>query len=154
MKQTKLRTENIKPNNNISFPIGTICAVQKYSQKLGFNEIFSKYKKRGISLVGLLEALLSYRLSENLSTTKASDWINRIEVLEEFCIKSFEERTLYRLLEIIGKNYEEIIMALQESLFSHYDFPHTDTNLDWTSIVLWGKHANLGIVNDNNNHTF
>jgi len=144
MKQTKLRTEHIKSNKNISFSIGTTHAVQKYSSKLCFDAVFSKYKKRGIKITRLLEALLTYRLTENLSTSKASDWINLPVVLSEFRIKRFEERTLFRLLEVVGANYEEIIYSLQDVLFNLYDFPHTDTNLDWTSFVLWGKHANLG----------
>jgi transposase len=144
MKQTKLRTDTIKSNNNISFSIGTAIAVKQYSSKLGFELILSRFKKRGISITGLLEALLSYRLTENLSTSKASSWINRQDVLSEFSLKGFEERTLFRLLEILGANYEEIIYSLQDVLFKLYDFPHTNTNLDWTSIVLWGKQARLG----------
>ena len=144
MTQTKLRTDSIRHNNNISFSIGTAVAVKKYSSKLDFELIFSKYKSKGIHIAGLLEALLSYRLTENLSTSRASDWINRSEVLSEFSIKSFEERTLFRLLENVGDNYEEIIYSLQEILFRLYDFPHTNINLDWTSIVLWGKKADLG----------
>ena len=144
MKQTKLRTGFIKQNKNISFSVGTALAVQKYSSKLNFEQVFRKYKKRGISITSLLEALLSYRLTENLSTSRASDWINREEVLSEFSLENFEERTLFRLLEIVGENYEEIIYSLQDILFSIYDFSHTNTNLDWTSIVLWGKKAHLG----------
>ncbi len=144
MKQTKLRTEHIKPCKNISFSIGTALAVKQYGSKLDFEHIFCRYKKRGISMVGLLEALLSYRLTENLSTSRASYWINQEAVLSEFKIKSFEERTLFRLLETMGANYEEIICSLQDTLLNLYDFPHTDINLDWTSFVLWGKHAELG----------
>ena len=36
MKQTKLRTETIIPNRNISLPVGTALAVKKYSEKLDF----------------------------------------------------------------------------------------------------------------------
>lgn len=144
MTQTKLRTDYIKQSKNISFSIGTAFAVKKYSSKLDFNHIFGGYKKRGISITGLLEALLSYRLTENLSTSRASDWINRPEVLSEFSLKGFEGRTLFRLLENIGANYEEIIYSLQNILFKLYEFPHTDTNLDWTSLVLWGTQAELG----------
>ena len=46
MKQTTLRTKEITPNNNISFPIGTILTVQKQYQKLGFNCAFSKHKDK------------------------------------------------------------------------------------------------------------
>ena len=144
MKQTKLRTNHVDSNQNISFPVGTALAVQKYSSKLRFERLFGKHKSRGIPIVRLIEALLSYRLTENLSTSKASDWINRPEVLTEFALRGFEERTLFRLLEVLGRNYEEIIVDLQDVLFELYEFPHTDANLDWTSLVLWGKQASLG----------
>lgn len=144
MKQTTLRTKEVIPNKNISFPVGTVVAVQKYSSKLCFDSIFGKYKKRGRSIVSLLEGLLSYRLTENLSTTQASVWINRPEVRNEFNLNGFEERTLFRLLETLGVNYEEIILDIQDVLFKTYEFTNTDTNLDWTSFVLWGNHAPLG----------
>lgn len=144
-KQTKLKTqEDLKQNQNISFPVGTAIAVKQYSQKLAFDNIFSRYKKRGTYLVYLLEALITYRLTENHSTSRASEWINRPDVLEQFNLNEFEERTLFRVLEIIGDNYEEIIHLLQNRIFSQYEFPHTDVNLDWTSFVLWGKKAEIG----------
>ena len=143
MKQTKLRTDTFKPNKNISFPVGTAITVQKYSKKLNFEHIFAKFKQRGVLLKGLVEALISYKLSENLSLTRGSDWINRTEVLEEFGLKSFEQKTLYRAIETIGKNYQEIILDLQDELFSQYDFEHTDINMDWSSLILWGNKASL-----------
>ena len=93
LKQTKLRTKTIKPNYNINSPIGTALAVKKYSEKLCFEHIFSKFKQRGIPLKGLVEALISYKLSENLSLSWGSDWINRKAVLDEFDINSFEKKT-------------------------------------------------------------
>ncbi|MBU0757662.1 MAG: transposase [Nanoarchaeota archaeon] len=144
MKQTKLRTNKIIVNKNISFPIGTVLAVKKYSEKLDFEYIFSKFKQRGIPLKGLIEALISYKLSENLSLTRGSDWINRIEVLNEFDIESFEQKTLYRAIETVGANYQEIILDLQDILFSQYNFEHTDINMDWSSLILWGIKASIG----------
>jgi transposase len=144
-KQTTLRAlECITPNQNISFPIGTALAVKKYSQKLDFDQILSRYKKRGVELVHLIEALISYRLSENGSICRASEWINRSDVLKEFSLGAFEERTLFRALEVVGGNYEEIILSLQDTIFSQYEFPHTDLNMDWTSFVLWGDKASMG----------
>jgi len=144
MKQTKLRTNQLEQNSNISFPVGTAIAVKKYSQKLDFEQIFSRYKKRGVDLMHLIEALITYRLTENQSTCRASDWINRPDVLEQFDLGAFEERTLFRALEVVGENYEEIILLLQNSIFSQYTFPHTDLNMDWTSFVLWGTKSELG----------
>ena len=134
----------INPTKNISLPIGTILAVQKYSAKLNLASIFCKFKKKGISIDKLIEALLSYKLTENLSLSKASDWINREGVLKEFDLKAFEQRTLFRVLEIIGDNYEEVILDLQDKLISIYDFEHTDINMDWSSLILWGTKAPLG----------
>lgn len=142
----------INSNNNISFPIGTVMIVQKYSEKLHFSKIFSKFKKKGISINKLIEALLSYKLTQNLSISKASDWINQEAILEEFDLDPFEQRTLFRVLEIIGDNYEEIIFDLQEELFSQYKFKHTDTNMDWSSLILWGTKAPLGAYGYSRDH--
>src|SRR3990167_1652018 len=144
MKQTTLRTMELEQNNNISFPIGTAITVKKYGQKLDFEQIFSPFKKRGVELHRLIEALITYRLTENESICRGSDWINRPCVLQEFNLEGFEERTLFRALELAGDNHEEIILLLQKSIFSQYDFPHTDVNMDWTSFVLWGNKAELG----------
>ena len=143
-KQTQLRTYTIRSTDNISFPIGTILSVKDHSRKLGFDMLFGKHKQRGIPLPRLVEALISYRLTENRSMTKASDWINRPGVLDEFDIKSFEQRTLFRVLTILGRNREEIMFSLQKRIFSLYDFEHTNINLDWTSIVLHGDNSPLG----------
>lgn len=148
---------NLKPyllssNDNISFPIGTAMAVQKYSEKLHFSKIFTKFKKKGIPLVNLINSLLTYRLTENRSLTKASDWINREEVLKEFNLNSFEQRTLFRVLEVIGENYEEVIFDLQKELISSYNFEHTNINLDWSSLILWGTKAPLGAYGYSRDH--
>ncbi len=143
-KQTSLRTEFITPNENISFPIGTILAVQKYYGRLGLSEIFGKHKDRGRDINSLIKALVSYRLTENQSITKAADWTNRREVLDAFNLKPFEQRTFYRALEIIGDNYLEIIADIQDALFQRYDFEHTNVNMDWTSLVLYGDKCPIG----------
>lgn len=144
MTQTTLRTYTLTSNKNISFPIGTVIVVQKYSRKLNFEGIFGKHKKKGREISALLEALISYRLSENRSISKASDWINRPEVLDDFNLESFEERTLFRALEAVGENKEEIMSDVQDKLFELYQFAHTNVNMDWTSFVLYGDQCNLG----------
>jgi len=137
-KKQKPRALHLIPNRNISFPIGSILAVKNHYKKLRLHSVFSKFKSRGIDLNSLIEGLLSYKLTENLSIVKASDWMNRTEVLETFGIRGFEQKTLYRVLNILGDNREEIMMNLQDRLFEEYDFEHTNINMDWTSIVLFG----------------
>ena len=142
--QTKLRTYEIEPNENISFPIGTIQAVERLYNVLNFSEILGKHKRNGVDLNQLSKAVISYKLTENFSIKSAYEWINRDDILEILDLKPFGERTLYRLLETIGDNREEILSDIQDALFKRYDFEHTDINMDWTSIVLHGDKAKLG----------
>ena len=98
--QTKLRTNELEPNENISFPIGTIFLVDKRYEVLNFCDIFGKHKTRGIDINNLLRALISYKLTDNFSIKRSHDWINRPEVLEEFSLRSFSERS-----RITRRNY-------------------------------------------------
>jgi transposase len=142
--QTKLRTNDIIPNENICFPIGTILAVNQLYDILDFPTVFGKHKKHGIDINNLLKALVSYKLTDNFSISKAHDWINRDEVLDIFNLPEFSERTLYRVLETLGNNRETIISDIQNRLFARYNFEHTNINMDWTSIVLHGDKSPLG----------
>ena len=126
------------PNENISFPIGTILTVKKWYAELDLDYVFSKHKEKGRDINALIQAFISYKLTENCSVSRGSNWINRDEVLEVFDLESFEERTLYRVLEKVGDNYEEIMSNIQDSIFDKFDFEHTDVNIDWTSLLLHG----------------
>ncbi|MCP1662769.1 transposase [Methanocalculus sp. AMF5] len=83
-------------------------------------------------------------MTDNFSIKRSHEWINRPEVLDEFSLPEFSERTLYRVLEILGANREEIISDIQDILFERYEFGHTNINMDWTSLVLHGTKAPLG----------
>ena len=115
VKQTKLRTRVVRPNRNISFPIGTILAVSDYFEKLGFSEVFSKHKTKGICINSLVKALLSYKLTENFSISRASEWINRKEVLEMVELKPFEQRTLFRVFEKTSIDIGAIISGVMDT---------------------------------------
>ncbi len=107
--QTKLRTNEIEPNENISLPIGTTFLVDKLYEVLELRDIFGKNKTRGIGINNLLRALISYKLTDNFSIKRSHDWINRSEVRAEFSFPSFSERTLDRVMETLGANRDEII---------------------------------------------
>lgn len=142
--QTKLRTYEITPNDNICFPIGTMLAVENLYEELDLSSILGKHKSKGIDFNALIKALLSYKLTENFSIDRAHKWVNQDEVLEFFGLRKFNERVLYRTLQTVGSNKEEIILDIQDVLFSKYDFDLTDINMDWTSIVLHGDKSSLG----------
>jgi Transposase len=107
--KTKIRTFLTIPNKNICFPIGSILAVQYFFEKLNFLDIFSKHKSRGLDLNSLLIGLVSYKLTENFSIKEAGKWLNQEEILDILNLKSFNERALYRALETLGRNKDEIL---------------------------------------------
>jgi transposase len=144
MKITNLRAFPTIPNKNICLPIGTTLIAQYFFEKLNFYDIFSKHKSKGFDINSLLIGLLGYKLTENFSIKEASNWMNQDEVLGILKLKPFNQRVLYRTLETIGSNKEEILCDILNCLFSEYDFEHTDINLDWTSLVLHGTKCKLG----------
>jgi len=99
----------------------------------------AKHKSKGLDLNSLLIGLLSYKLTENFSIKEAGKWLNQEEILDILNLEQFHERVLYRTLELLGRNREEILSDILDSLFSVYDFEVTNINLDWTSIVLYGN---------------
>ena len=66
--QQKLRTYEIVPNTNISFPIGTILTVEKLYNILDYPNVFGKHKKYGIDINKLLKTLVSYKLTDILAS--------------------------------------------------------------------------------------
>ena len=140
---TKQRVFPTIPNKNI-------CSYRIYPyrptlyEKLNFCDIFSIQKSKGLDLNGLLIELLSYKLTENFSIKEAGKWLNQEEILDILNLERFHERVLYRILELLGRNKEEILSDILDSLFSVYDFEQTNLNLDRTSIVLYGTKSNLG----------
>ena len=142
--KTKIRAFPSIPNKNICVSIGSMLAVQYFYEKLNFYSIFSKHKSRGLDLNSLLIGLVSYKLTENFSIKEAGKWLNQEEILEILNLENFHEKVLYRTLEILGRNKEEILSDILGNLFSVYSFEETDINLDWTSIVLHGTKSKLG----------
>ena len=142
--KTKIRAFPTIPNKNICVPIGSMLAVQFFYEKLGFYDIFSKHKSKGLDLNRLLIGLVSYKLIENFSIKEAGKWLNQEEILDILNLKNFNERALYRALETLGHNKDVILPDILNSLFSVYNFEETDINLDWTSLVLHGTKSNLG----------
>jgi len=65
-------------------------------------------------------------------------------MLAEFSLPSYIERTLYRILVILGAIRDEIISDIPNILFSRNDFNHTNINIDRTNLVLYGNEARIG----------
>ncbi len=54
---------------------------------------------------------------------------NQEEILNILNLDRFHERVLYRTLELLGRNREEILSDILDSIFSVSDFEETHVNL-------------------------
>ena len=107
-------------------------------EKMGLSEVIGPLKTKGIPLDALVRGMLAYKLGDNFSVLQASEWLNQPEILEQYELKSFDEKTLYRAVETLGHNREKIIQKLQDNVLELLGYPPTDIMMDWTSIALYG----------------
>ena len=132
-----------KNENNKSFSIGCIEISRKYGKKLGFAAIFNRFKVKGQQLSKYVTGLVSHKLHFNQSINHAADWMNQIHILQEFQLSEFNVKTLYRTLGTLGRHDRAIMTLFQKQLHKVYDFSSTDSNLDWSSITLFGQKARM-----------
>jgi len=142
---------NKNPNNK-SFSVGAFEFVKKYYSKLELFDIINKLKSKGVPIDKLTKGMITFKFEHNLSIHKCGEWINQPHILNQFQLKPFHEKALYRTLEILGQNEELVITGIQDKLFSKYKFKHTDSNLDWSSLVLHGKASPLGRFGFSSDH--
>ncbi len=121
--QTQLKTPiNIKPNQNKTFPIGTIQTVKHIFKELNLTPVLDDLKHCGHSLNGLISGLVSYKLTEDLSVRHCHEWMNHNPLLlKELCLDPFGKDALYRGLEKIGKNRHHILHHLVFTLKNQFD---------------------------------
>ena len=58
--------------------------------------------------------------------------MNRSEIRDHYEIGSFNPKTLYRAVELLGRNWEKIIHELQDAVLKLLGRPYTDILLNWT----------------------
>lgn len=130
--------------NNKSFSIGCIEIVKKYEKKLGFATIFNRFKTKADKLSKFVVGFVSHKIHYNQSINHAAEWMNLPHIREELALKEFEPKTAYRNLATLGRHDKSIISLTQNRLQSTYKFENTNSNIDWSSLVLYGNKANLG----------
>ena len=141
-------------NKNISFPIGPLKIVNDYWKKFGLDEVFKKYKTKGHDINNLMKVLVSYKLGENLSISKCSDWANQPEILEKFELSPFHEKTLFRTLGTIGINLFEIVNNISKNVIQKHNIYDSSVVMDWSSLVVHGEKANLANYGFSKDHRF
>jgi len=134
--QTLLKTQkNIKPNQNKTFPIGTIQTVKNIFEELHLPLVLDELKHCGHSLCNLITGLVSYKLTEDLSVKHCHTWMNNNpHLLKELHLEPFGKDALYRGLGTIGMNRHHILHHLLLTLRNQFDVGMDMVFMDWTSI--------------------
>ncbi|MCK4332601.1 MAG: IS1634 family transposase [Thermoplasmatales archaeon] len=134
--QTALKTQyTIKPNQNKTFPIGTIQTVKHIFEELHLPPFLDDLKRCGHQLSGLVTGLVSYKLTEDLSVSRCHQWMTTNPLLLEYLqLSDFGDDALYRCLGIIGTNRHLILRHLLHILKNHHDVGLDMVFMDWTSI--------------------
>lgn len=131
-------------NKNKSFSIGCIEITKRFSKKLGFDTIFNRFKTKGGKLSNQVTGLVGHKLHFSGSINNAAEWLNLPHIGCEFNLPETVPKTYYRVLETIGRHERSIMTLTQQRLFELYNFSSTDSNFDWSSLVLHGCKAELG----------
>jgi transposase len=134
--QSTLKTSHhIKPNQNKTFPIGTIETVKHVFDELYLPAFLDDLKRCGHQLSSLVLGLVSYKLTEDLSVSRCHQWMNSNPSLLEFLnLDQFGNDALYRCLEKIGKNRHLILSHILNILKRHHGVGLDMVFLDWTSV--------------------
>ncbi len=143
--QTTLKTPtHIKPNQNKTFPIGTIQTVKNIFEELHLPPLLDSLKHCGQKLSGLTTGLVSYKMTEDLSVSRCHQWMtNNPCLLEYLQLSLFEDDTLYRGLATLGQNQHHILRHLLFILKEQYDVGLDMVIMDWPSIHFEAKPNNL-----------
>ena len=133
--QTLLKTPyNIKPNQNKTFPIGTIQTVKQIFEELHLPPVLDDLKHCGHQLSGLITGLVSYKLTEDHSVVRGHQWMNNNPyILKELQLDTFGKDALYRGLEKIGEYRHQILHHILQILKKEYNVGLDMVFMDWTS---------------------
>jgi transposase len=143
--QTTLKTShNIKPNQNKTFPIGTIQTVKTIFDELHLTPLLDVLKHCDHQLSGLVTGLVSYKMTENFSVSRCHQWMTHNPLLLEYLqLTSFEDDALYRGLGILGENRHQVLSHLLHVLKNEQGVGLDMVILDWTSSHFEAKPTNL-----------
>ena len=82
--------------------------------------------------------------TEEFSVEGRGRWLDSSEVRNELGIKrEISHRMLNRAVERVGESMPEALSRLRRSLLSLYDLPHTDVNIDTTSVAVYSEETEL-----------
>lgn len=142
--QTALKTpHHLKPNQNKTFPIGTLQTVTTIFEDLHLPPLLDGLKHCGHPLSGLVTGLVSYKMTEDLSVSRCHQWLNSNPLLLDYLhLTPFEDDALYRALAILGENKDQILRHLLQVLTEEFGVGLDMVFMDWSTVYFEAKPTN------------
>jgi len=121
---------------------------KKMDNLLGFSDIIQSLniKKKGLALEKIALSLISARIDQPDSVWNSVEHLkNMSSAPQVFNINSKEikQKTFYRGLVLLGKNFEKIYPLLMEPVNKHFKLDMNNVFIDWTSSYFNGNKCSL-----------
>jgi len=132
LKQARLRTDRIEPNDNKTVPIGTIKAVEFVFDELRLDG-FLDGMRCGHSLSSLVKGSVAYKLTRD-TVNRCSEWMNDPVILDLLELEPFGRSALYRALDALGRRRNELLFHIRRTLIRRHGVDLKTIIMDWTSV--------------------
>lgn len=129
---------------NVTLPLGSISIVDKVEKEIGLiSAVFGNAGGKSKNFLGIAKLLLCNRLEDTVSVHRIVPTSSK-EKFELLGIKGEDiERTIYREIQTIGREFPILLERYQNNLKSH-NLIDKDQNIDFSSSYFEGKKAELG----------
>jgi len=134
LKQARLRTGRIEPNDNKTVPIGTMKAVEFVFDELRLGGFLDGFKRCGHCLSSLVKGSVAYKLTENHSVNRCSAWMNDDVIIDLLELEPFNGSALYRALDVLGRNRNEVLFHIRKTLMRRHGIDLRSIIMDPSSI--------------------
>jgi transposase len=142
-KQNKLRTFEVKINDNISVPMGNIMLAEAFFERFGLYGPIKKLKKKGADLGKLAETMVAYKLGDNFSILRCHEFSMQEPIRRVLGLPEMTVRTFYRAVETLGVHSERIVGRFRKRFMRMYGVKAANHIFDWTTLVYYGDRPGL-----------
>ena len=134
--QTRLITETIMPNDNITIPYGPLTLTRMMFEMLEMDMPLSKLKrKQGVTPSEVIMALVSHAMQmRGLSINRLEDVIDNDEMrMIHGLSDDVDKNDLYRMEDALGNNIEPVIRHIDRMLKDKFGLSFETVFIDWSS---------------------
>lgn len=130
-------------NQNTTIPLGSICMVKKIENHFGlFHSLFNDVKGNAKDFIPLSKLLTCNKLTHSVSINQMNNTYP-LEFMQQLGMKNVpSDRSMYRALERIGKNFP-IILDQYQQLIKRYNLVDKKQIVDFSSTYFEGTHSEL-----------